>query len=84
MPSQNLSLSEIAYTRIDTYPNRPTIVFLHDSLGCIALWRDFPYKVGRNVRNAMCLSMTDKGTESLVAFLMTNEKILIWKTKPIF
>ncbi|WP_339886737.1 alpha/beta hydrolase [uncultured Flavobacterium sp.] len=46
MPSQNLSLSEIAYTRIDTYPNRPTIVFLHDSLGCIALWRDFPIKLG--------------------------------------
>lgn len=28
------------------YPNRPTIVFLHDSLGCIRLWRDFPQKLG--------------------------------------
>ena len=46
MPIQNLSLSEIAYTRIDSYPNRPTIVFLHDSLGCITLWRDFPEKLG--------------------------------------
>jgi pimeloyl-ACP methyl ester carboxylesterase len=26
----------------NTYENRPTIVFLHDSLGCVALWRDFP------------------------------------------
>lgn len=27
-------------------PQRPTIIFLHDSLGCIALWRDFPQKLG--------------------------------------
>ncbi len=46
MPSQSLALSEIAIKRIDTYPNRPTIIFLHDSLGCIALWRDFPERVG--------------------------------------
>lgn len=25
---------------------RPTIIFLHDSLGCIKLWRDFPEKLG--------------------------------------
>lgn len=25
---------------------RPTIIFLHDSLGCIELWRDFPAKLG--------------------------------------
>jgi pimeloyl-ACP methyl ester carboxylesterase len=46
MLSQNLSLSEIAVKRIDTFPNRPTLVFLHDSLGCIDLWRDFPERVG--------------------------------------
>ncbi|RBL91730.1 alpha/beta fold hydrolase [Chitinophaga flava] len=27
--------------------DRPTIVFLHDSLGCIDLWRDFPEKLGK-------------------------------------
>ncbi|MDQ6527715.1 alpha/beta hydrolase [Flavobacterium sp. LHD-85] len=27
------------------FENRPTIVFLHDSLGCVELWRDFPKKV---------------------------------------
>ncbi|MBD8082824.1 alpha/beta fold hydrolase [Chryseobacterium caseinilyticum] len=27
------------------YKNRPTIVFLHDSLGCVQLWRDFPVKL---------------------------------------
>lgn len=46
MPSQSLSLSEIAVKRIGNFPNRPTIVFLHDSLGCIDLWRDFPERVG--------------------------------------
>jgi pimeloyl-ACP methyl ester carboxylesterase len=27
------------------YKHRPTIVFLHDSLGCVQLWRDFPEKL---------------------------------------
>ena len=27
------------------YPSRPTLIFLHDSLGCIALWRDFPERL---------------------------------------
>ncbi|RAJ88078.1 pimeloyl-ACP methyl ester carboxylesterase [Chitinophaga dinghuensis] len=26
--------------------NRPTIVFLHDSLGCVTLWRSFPQQLG--------------------------------------
>lgn len=26
--------------------NQPTIIFLHDSLGCIETWRDFPFKLG--------------------------------------
>ncbi|WP_370896043.1 alpha/beta fold hydrolase [Chryseobacterium gossypii] len=25
--------------------NRPVIIFLHDSLGCVQLWRDFPAKL---------------------------------------
>lgn len=28
-------------------PNLPTLVFLHDSLGCTALWRDFPTALGQ-------------------------------------
>lgn len=27
------------------FENRPTIVFLHDSLGCVELWRDFPKRI---------------------------------------
>jgi pimeloyl-ACP methyl ester carboxylesterase len=26
-------------------PDKPTLVFLHEGLGCVALWRDFPDKV---------------------------------------
>lgn len=33
----------IEYNR--PFENRPTLVFLHDSLGCIQLWRDFPAKL---------------------------------------
>lgn len=29
----------------DSRLSKPTFVFLHDSLGCITLWRDFPAKV---------------------------------------
>lgn len=29
--------------------NRPPLVFLHEGLGCAALWRDFPDKVARDI-----------------------------------
>lgn len=29
----------------NSFENKPTIVFLHDSLGCTQLWRDFPAKL---------------------------------------
>ena len=32
------------------YVNRPTIVFLHDSLGCIELWREFPQQLGESTQ----------------------------------
>ncbi len=32
--------------QITVAKDRPLIVFLHDSLGCIELWRDFPAKLG--------------------------------------
>lgn len=34
----------IQHYQID--PNLPTIIFLHDSLGSVQLWRDFPQKLG--------------------------------------
>lgn len=40
-----LSIGQLAVTNFYKYPNRPTIIFLHDSLGCTQLWRDFPQKL---------------------------------------
>ncbi len=31
--------------KIEVNSTRPTIVFLHDSLGCITVWRDFPERL---------------------------------------
>ncbi|UII19845.1 alpha/beta fold hydrolase [Fulvivirga ligni] len=44
--SNSLMLEQLAIEFIQPYPDRPTIIFLHDSLGCIRLWRDFPKKLG--------------------------------------
>ena len=41
-----MNLNTIATKRINNYPGRPTLVFLHDSLGCIELWRAFPEQLG--------------------------------------
>ena len=41
--------NRLHYIHSHKYPERPTIVFLHDSLGCAALWRDFPNKLGMMV-----------------------------------
>lgn len=30
----------------NNYPNRPILVFLHESFGCIDLWKDFPTALG--------------------------------------
>ena len=32
------------------FKNRPTLVFLHDSLGCTQLWRNFPSELGKSVQ----------------------------------
>lgn len=29
----------------NSFEDKPTLVFLHDSLGCTQLWRDFPLKL---------------------------------------
>lgn len=34
------------YHNNNHHPGKPTLVFLHDSLGCIALWRNFPEELG--------------------------------------
>jgi len=42
-----VKLDEIATLRTEKFTDKPTIIFLHDSLGCLKLWRDFPEKLGK-------------------------------------
>ena len=37
-----LAESRLHINMVENYHNKPTIVFLHDSLGCIETWRGFP------------------------------------------
>ena len=48
MESQNsleINNANIHYYHYEINPARPTLIFLHDSLGCTQLWRDFPKEV---------------------------------------
>lgn len=66
-----LSPTDIATLRIDNYRNRPTIIFLHDSLGCIELWRDFPQKLG-NLTQCNVLIYDRQGYGRSCPFTETN------------
>jgi pimeloyl-ACP methyl ester carboxylesterase len=41
---------EIEYRLIPGDPERPWLVFLHEGLGSVSLWRDFPDKLARRLR----------------------------------
>ena len=46
MPFVDVRGRRIEYERIDVAPaGRPTLVFLHEGLGSVAMWRDFPGRV---------------------------------------
>jgi pimeloyl-ACP methyl ester carboxylesterase len=40
------SLGKISFAKYAGDASKPTMVFLHDSFGCIELWRDFPQQLG--------------------------------------
>ncbi len=55
-------------------PNRPTIIFLHDSLGSVKLWRDFPEKLAQATNcNALIYDREGHGESS--AFNITKRPI---------
>jgi pimeloyl-ACP methyl ester carboxylesterase len=41
------SAGPLSLLHFDNFPGHPTIIFLHESLGCIELWRDFPERLGQ-------------------------------------
>jgi pimeloyl-ACP methyl ester carboxylesterase len=44
------SVGTIRVAKFEFFPQRPTIIFLHDSWGCIELWRDFPKQLGESAK----------------------------------
>jgi len=48
LPKVNVLGRDLEYELISAHQiYRPTLVFLHEGLGCIAFWRDFPQQVAR-------------------------------------
>ena len=48
MPFVTIAARRIEYARIEVAEsNRPTLVFLHEGLGSIAMWRAFPGDLAR-------------------------------------
>tara|TARA_R110000868_G_scaffold390234_2_gene659810 strand:- start:1524 stop:1808 length:285 start_codon:yes stop_codon:yes gene_type:complete len=67
----DISLDKIEIKRIKNYPGRPTIIVLHDSLGCIKLWGNFPYKLG-NLTKCTVLIYDRQGYEKSLPFTKTK------------
>ncbi len=44
-PRLNVGAHQIEYRRLAGDPQKPTLVLLHEGLGCVALWRDFPERL---------------------------------------
>ena len=49
MPRAELRTCSLDYRLILGSADAPTLVFLHEGLGCIGLWRDFPDRVARKL-----------------------------------
>ena len=59
---------EIEYRRIGGGPDLPMLVFLHEGLGCAALWRDFPDRAAAETgAGALVYSRLGYGGSSLPA-----------------
>jgi pimeloyl-ACP methyl ester carboxylesterase len=51
VPFVTVASQRLEYRRIGiARPGRPTLVFLHEGLGSVAMWRDFPARVARATR----------------------------------
>ncbi len=49
MPFADLKSCSLHYRLILGSPDAPTLVFIHEGLGCVGLWRDFPDRVARKL-----------------------------------
>ena len=63
--------------RYDSFEKKPTLVFLHDSWGCVEMWGDFPEKlVGISGLNALVYDRRGYGKSSPFDILERTENYL--------
>ena len=69
MPFVTVAARRIEYERIEiARASRPTLVFLHEGLGSIAMWKDFPSRVAHATgRNALVYSRYGYGNSTPLA-----------------
>lgn len=53
LPTLRVAGKRLEYRRITGDPTRATIVLLHEGLGCVALWRDFPERLAEATGNSV-------------------------------
>lgn len=69
----NISCGRIRLHHLQNFSNRPTIIFLHDSLGSIELWKEFPQKLGE-LTNCNILIYDRQGHGKSDAFSSNNRE----------
>jgi len=65
--------SRLRISRENNYAGRPEIIFLHESLGCIDHWKDFPQKLGQ-VSHCNILIYDRQGYGKSDPFLSLNRR----------
>ncbi|HRP40482.1 MAG TPA: alpha/beta hydrolase [Chitinophagales bacterium] len=75
-----MNFNEIAVKRIGNYQHNPTIIFLHDSLGCIELWRDFPEKLSALTRcNVLVYDRQGYGKSCPFSYAKRDNDYMEWE-----
>jgi pimeloyl-ACP methyl ester carboxylesterase len=53
LPFTSIGPGRIEYEHIAGDPQSPTIVMLHEGLGSVSMWKDFPERLARTTRNSV-------------------------------
>ena len=53
MPFENIGGGRIEYEHITGEPELPTIVMLHEGLGSVSMWKDFPERLAKLTRSSV-------------------------------
>ena len=55
MPFQTIGGGRIEYERIEGDPLLPTVVMLHEGLGSVSMWKDFPERLARATQSTIVI-----------------------------